>query len=277
MKIAIIMCCFNRKDTTRRCLQQIENQCNQIDELLHQIYVYDDGSYDGTTEMIQTEFPQVKLILGNGKQYWCKSMHIAMKEASKENYDLYLMINDDVDFMNNALQVMLDNYYIAYKPCAIVGTTKALKSDECTYGGRTKEGVMIKPGEDYECYWANWNCFLIDKGIVNEVGIIDRKYQHAWGDYDYSIRMKKAGYPIYVANNFVGRCDRNSIKGTYKDCTLPKLERLKKAFSPKGVPLYSYMRYYIKNNGISKVPKYIYGYCSIIGYIWMGKSISDED
>ena len=274
MRVAIIFCCYNRNAMTKRCLTQLYSQIDELHNDIFQVYVCDDNSTDGTVEMVEKEFPQVCLLKSEGNLYWCKSMHRGMREAVKEDYDIYIMINDDVDFCKDALKIMLCNYQEVAGSCGIVGATKAINSEICTYGGRNKDEKFILPEEsNRECMWANWNCFLIDKEIVDKIGIIDDKYQHAWGDFDYSHRMRRAGYKIYVADKYVGRCDRNSSQGSFRDKTVKRTVRLKKLFGPKGIPFYSYMRYYVRTQGAWKFIFYLYGYLSIIGYILIKRSI----
>lgn len=274
MKVAIIFCCYNRKAMTKRCLMQLYSQIAEFQHDTFQVYVCDDSSTDGTVEMIEQDFPQVCLLKSDGNLYWCKSMHRGMQEAVKENYDAYLMVNDDVDFCDDALQTMLRNYCQAGRNCGIVGAIKAIGTEQYTYGGRNEDEELVLPEEsNRECVWANWNCFLIDQEIVCKVGIIDGKYQHAWGDFDYSRRMQKAGYKIYVADQCVGRCDLNSAQGSFKDKTVKRTVRLQKLFSPKGMPFYSYMRYHIRIWGWQGIFRYLYGYMSVVGYILAGKEI----
>lgn len=274
MKIAIIVSCYNRKAMTKRCLSQLYRQAMEATEHSFTFYIHDDASTDGTQEMIQKDFPDAILLCSQGGLYWCKSMHRAMAETVKEDYDIYLMINDDVNFEDNALEIMLQAYEDAGKPCGIVGATRKTASDEVSYGGRNQNGQLLIPNQELQqCVWANWNCFLVDRKIIDEVGIIDGKYQHSWGDFDYSFRMSKIGYPIYLATDYIGKCDNNSIEGTFRDTKLGKRKQLQKLFSPKGMPFYSYMRYHIRVQGCLGFFKYLYGYLSIIGYIVVGKAI----
>lgn len=270
MKLAIVTCSHNRKNLTKRSILQLNQSVMRCADVSCKIYVCDDGSTDGTPEMLKECFENVVLLTGTGKLYWCKSMHMAMKEAVKENYDFYLMVNDDTDFKDNVIQIMLESYEKAGKSCGIVGSMSF--ENNCTYGGRNADKILLQPnGRLQECNWANWNCFLIDREIVKKVGIIDGKYQHACGDFDYSYRMLQTGFPIFVAADYVGEAQRNSLKGTYHDYSLTRRKRLKLLFSPKGLPAYSYFRYHIKTSKIKELPQYIYSYISIIGYILLNK------
>lgn len=274
MTLAMLLTCYNRKEKTLNCIRKMLPQLEQSG-MDYKIYICDDKSVDGTYECLKEMLPGHVVIQSTGNLFWCKGMHAVMKMAAEEKYDYYLMINDDVDFFEDALEIMFSNYYKAGENCGIVGTTKAMASEAYTYGGRDKNEKFVCPeAENRECVWANWNCFLVNREIVEKVGIIDGKYQHAWGDYDYSYRMRKKGYKIYVADTCVGRCDLNPVKGSYKDKSVKKADRLKKLFAPKGVPFYSYMRYHMRVDGKRMLFLYLYGYLSMIGYILMGRDLN---
>ena len=274
VRIAVMLTCHNRRLMTQNCLQGLSKQIQRDLRRQYDIYVYDDYSTDGTWEMLKTDFAGCRLIRGKGKTYWCTSMYYLMKLALNNTYDFYLMVNDDVSFFSDAIETMFHAYEPANCKCGIVGATRSAGSGEGAYGGRDQEGKLIAPDSFLQrCRWADWNCFLVDSDTVKRVGIIDGKYQHSWGDFDYSDRMFKKGIPLFLATEYVGTCETNPEKGTYRDRELGRLKRLRKLFSPKGLPVRSYMRYNAKTKGVEGVLKGIYGYCSIVGYILAGKEI----
>ena len=274
-KMAIMFCCFNRKQQTRKCLDTIYSQKNNLEDVEIDIYAYDDGSTDATAEMIREFYPDVKLTRGRGNAYWSRSMYSLMKKVRTLSYDLYLMINDDVLFFDNALQIMYETYNVANAHVGIVGACRSAVTGEQTYGGRNRKGNLIIPNKYLqECFWANWNCFLIDNYVVDHVGIIDGKFQHALGDFEYSNRMNKYGFKIFSSMDYIGECEINSKEGTCADKNVPRLLRLKKLFSPKGIPPYSYFRYHYKIEGIRGLLISVYGYWSLIYYILVGKDLS---
>lgn len=274
MRTAIMLACYNRKELTKRCLNSLKDQLVAMGDEQFDIYVYDDCSTDGTYEMLMEEFSQVSVIRGKGSAYWCRSMYCLMKTTTQKKYDFYMMINDDVFFYTDAVGIMFDTYRKAGKGCGVVGAFRSAYSKEGTYGGRNQQMKLLTPnGQIQQCIWADWNCFLVDANVVAEVGIIDGKYQHAWGDWDYAHRMIRKGFTIYETVDYIGECEVNSKENTYKDNTLKRSIRLKKLFSPKGLPFASFMRYNIKIKGILGFFISIYGYCSIIGYIIMGREL----
>ena len=106
-QIAVVLTCFNRKEMTLRCLRDLSQQAdsNKLD-----FYICDDASTDGTYEAIQSEFPKANIIRSNGNLFWCRGMYEAMKIATEDYHDLYLMVNDDVEFFSNCLETMIDTY-----------------------------------------------------------------------------------------------------------------------------------------------------------------------
>lgn len=262
-KIAIIFTCFNRKDQSLQCIHSLISQ-NQNFDL--SFYICDDSSTDGTVEAIKASYPSVNIVLGSGNLYWCKGMYRAMSMAVKEYHDFYLMVNDDVDFYIDAIDTLLDTYKKVGGNCGIVGMTISKLSGNITYGGRkaipfkignrtfgVRTNVLITPEDNTEirkCDFANWNCFLIDAGVIDKVGLISNKYAHSLGDFDYSYRMKQAGFNIFIAPKPIGFCERNEMKNTYYDGKCPRKKRIEQLLGPKGLPVGTQFRYEIRVNGV---------------------------
>jgi GT2 family glycosyltransferase len=79
-KIAILMTCFNRKGKTFSCLTSLfENRPPSGYKI--DVYLVDDGSSDGTTEMVKENFPTVKIIQGDGSLFWNRGMKLTWSMA----------------------------------------------------------------------------------------------------------------------------------------------------------------------------------------------------
>lgn len=233
--IAIVFTCFNRKDQSLHCIESLMSQNAEFDIYF---YICDDASTDGTYESIKKAYPAINIERSNGNLYWCKGMHYAMNMATQQHHDFYLMINDDVDFNENAIEIMLTTYKRAGKSCGVVGSTVSNVTGEITYGGRVSIPFKMG-GKEFgvkstalinnigtenlqKCHFTNWNCFLIDSQVIKKVGLISNSYAHSLGDYDYSFRMRKAGFDIFIAPERIGYCERNEKKDTYYDANCPK-------------------------------------------------------
>ena len=86
MSIAALITCHNRCEKTKRCLSSLLTVMPEL-----KVYVVDDGSTDGTSEMVNTLFPGVTVLKGDGNLFWSRGMYVAWIEAVKRNYDYYLI------------------------------------------------------------------------------------------------------------------------------------------------------------------------------------------
>ena len=262
--LAVIMTVHNRKNKTIQCLDSL-SKVNNIPD--YDVFMCDDASTDGTVEAVQEKYPKTIIVKGNGSCYWTRGMFLAMKEASKGDYSLYLMVNDDVLFSNEMWNIM-DETLNNRKNVGVTGATRSAITGNLTYSGaefyhsdgRSYVGTKIPPNgkNNNVCDVSNWNCFLISKDIITSVGLIDPVYEHSFGDFDYTLRMKSCGMKVVVSCDYIGVCESNSIAGTYRDGKIPGRERIKKIFSPTGLPFKSWSTF-VKRYYKTNIIKNLYG------------------
>lgn len=231
-RVAVLMTCFNRKELTRRCINSLNAGIDNQDVYEIDYYVVNDGCTDGTGEMLVTEFPFVHQLEGNGNLYWNGGMYLAFVTAVKKDYDFYLWVNDDVEFYTEILERLIHTHNsIADDGCIVVGYTYDLDEKTVSYGGqRHQKGIMplnlkmIQPSEHLEkCDSMHGNCVLIDRFVVEKIGLIDPYYTHGFGDVDYGLRASRSGIGVYLTNFPVGICAKNpnsNRNSTYKNKNL---------------------------------------------------------
>lgn len=266
IRLAVIMSCYNRRALSVRCINSLMRGAQNLKDLDAAFYIWDDGSTDGTADALEAISNRIRVYRGPGLYYWSKSMHSAMLEAVKDDYDLYLMVNDDVNFADNSLSVMLDSYKKSGGNCAIVGSSQF--RDCFTYGGRDRYYNGIAPGDKLiECVYADWNCFLVDRYVINKIGIICGKYEHAWGDYDYSARLNRNNIPQFIATEYVGECEDDHAVPKYLDPKRRLGDRLRHLFSPKGEPIYSFFRFHWVDKRFKGIIIAVYSYIVMISRV----------
>lgn len=270
MSVAVILTVFNRKEKTLKCLRSLKKQ-NDMPNF--DIYLCDDKSTDGTSDAVKKEFPNVRIIEGTGNLFWSRGMHCAMEVAVEKGYDYYLMINDDVEFFDTMWKTMF-HLYKSNHCIGVTGCTLSKLSGKLTYSGskfveeRGKIYIGDKLAPDInnlkECDVANWNCFLIDKEVIAKVGLIDPIYEHSFGDYDYSLRMRKLNIPIFISSEYVGYCENNLYFGTYRDSKISAKNRIKKIVSPNGLPIKSWYVFTKRYYGRSALRNFILPYIKFV-------------
>src|SRR5688500_3473344 len=89
--ISIVIPVHNRKGFTRDCLLSLRRQTQPTDHLI----VVDDGSTDGTKEMLRTEFPEVSVVYGDGNLFWTAAINLGIKHALDNGAHFILTLNND--------------------------------------------------------------------------------------------------------------------------------------------------------------------------------------
>jgi GT2 family glycosyltransferase len=229
--IAVLLSCHNRKEKTLKCLNDLFAQNGIGLDYLIEVFLVDDGSTDGTAEAIKKQFPEVAIILGDGNLYWNRGMHKAWETAAKtKDFDYYLWLNDDTFLTSEAILNLLQQ---KYSKAIVCGTTQSVQNAIVTYGGYKKKPyeLLIPNGNYQECDYCNGNCVLISREVFQKVGNLDPIFHHALGDFDYSLRVIKNGFKIYVAPNYVGFCERHLHVPSWRSPKLSMINRIKNLYS----------------------------------------------
>jgi GT2 family glycosyltransferase len=257
--LAVMMACYNRCQKTLTCLKLLENQkhvsISKID-----IYLVDDGSTDGTSEAVLKQFPDVKIIKGDGSLFWNRGMHLAFSNSIAKGYDFYLWLNDDTHIFPNALELIFKAYHQLpekERSSILVGPTLDPKTGTTSYGGYKKNSswnpfryAIVEPDKQnvVECDTMCGNFVLIPKETVQRIGNINPVYKHRWGDVDYGLRAKKAGIKIYSAPDYIGECSFNHNSNSWENRALTLKERIHLINSIKGLQKEDW-KHYTKTHG----------------------------
>lgn len=267
--IATLLTCFNRKDKTINALSNLYKALEKHRESISlQVFLTDDGSTDGTSKAVSDQFPQVKILHGNGSLYWAGGMRNSWSAALREKkFDYYLLLNDDTNIFPNLFTefIKADEYSKnAYNQGGVyLGATKDPKTGEYTYGGacitnRFKfKYHFLKPNGKYqECDLGNANIMFVSKDVVDKVGMLTNGYIHGVADYDYTLKAVKNKQPVLLMPDYLGECehDHDDIYDTYAQ--KPFKERLRLLKNPLGLDFKSnYLL--MKNHFPKRIPLYV--------------------
>src|SRR5262249_29145522 len=101
--IYIVIPVHNRKQYTLECLLSLRKQTFHD----YRIIVIDDGSTDGTKEMLASEFPEVIVIHGNGKLFWTAAINLGICRALEESAEWVMTLNNDTVASEHFLEKMM--------------------------------------------------------------------------------------------------------------------------------------------------------------------------
>ncbi len=203
--IYIITPVFNRKGFTQSYLSALMKQTKQN----FKIIIVDDGSTDGTAEMIEQLFPEVILLKELGDLWWAEATNIGIRYAIDEGADYIMTLNDDTlpepDYIENMQQQSQQN------PKALFGAFAInAENNQPVFGGEILnwktgnfENILDKLlPEQYQGLHAV-NVFpgrglLIPAEVFKNIGFYDSEnFPQTIADLDFTARATSAGYSIY--------------------------------------------------------------------------------
>lgn len=277
--VAVVMACHNRRVNTLESLDIWHQQSAQARTRL-QIYLYDDGSTDGTSEAVRTRFPNTTLLQGDGSAFWNGGMRKAFSAAIQDGYDFYVLANDDTHLKGDALERLLQTYERLRLErgvdVIVVGSVCDPASGVHTYGGVTKaqswfrtsfSAVPAHQHDPQRCDTFNANCVLIPSEVVRSTGNLSEAFTHGMGDFDYGLRARIAGFETWVAPSYLGTCKRNPVRGSWSDGALSLPERWRKLLSPKGLPPAEWATFCWRHGGVTWPVMFVspYLHCLLAG------------
>lgn len=276
MKIAALLTCHNRREKTVACLRALHAgdlpaHCSLA------VYLVDDGSEDGTGGAVRAEFPEVRVLHGDGSLFWNGGMRRAFAQAIADGYDAYLWLNDDTMLYPGALQKLLTcSETLATENGGrhdiIVGATCDAESGRLTYGGLVSRSrwsphyyVHLPVAEAVQrCKTLNGNCVLIPAAVAAAVGNLDPAFVHAIGDWDYGFRARRAGFGIWMAPGFVGTCSQNRPARIPSQEAASIRSQLLRVCSPKRVPPSAWQTFVRRHCGVFWPVYFVRPYLSAI-------------
>jgi len=102
MDVSIVLVSYNTKDLTKDCLNSIYRFTEGIE---FEVFVVDNNSHDGSAQMIEQEFQQVRLIRNSDNKGFGAANNIAIRES---NAKYIFCLNTDTVLLNNSIKEFYD-------------------------------------------------------------------------------------------------------------------------------------------------------------------------
>jgi GT2 family glycosyltransferase len=194
-KLYILLPVHNRKEITRGFAECLKRQTFRDFHLL----LIDDGSTDGTAEMVKEYIPDAAVLRGQGDWWWAGSLQQGLEWLKRNVSDrdaLILFINDDVrflpDYLARAMQVMADARGVL------------MLSRYASPDGKIRESGIsadLKRLRFEEAHSADQINCLSTRGLFAHWGDIQaigdfhpRLLPHYLSDYEYTMRACRKGF-----------------------------------------------------------------------------------
>lgn len=267
-RIAVLITCHNRAQMTLRCLNSLYSSNPSVKYVI-MVYLTDDGSTDETSRLIETNFPSVTIVQGDGSLYWNRGMYSAWRRALYTEHDFYLLLNDDVELEGDAIPSLINLHHKSALNCVIVGKTVDPISRQTTYGALKRKNsisrntfIPISAKSDIAVTF-NANCVLIPAKAIESVGILDPFYTQQFGDIDLGLRLYLQGWEIVELAKPVAYLAKNSAyTHTNFHLSFKGLKNL--LMDPKGIPIRELWHFLYKFNGLFAFLYFFFRYFRVI-------------
>ena len=214
--LSIIIVPYNNKDLLRKTLAAVF--ASRM-ERKFEVIVHDNGSSDGTPDMVVAEFPEARLIRSENVGF-TRGNNAGIKIARGRNI---LLLNPDTEVGGDTLAVMLN--LLDRRPDIGVATCKlvlgngrldpacrrsfptpwvaisrlsglSLLFPKSRLFNRYNLGYLPED-QEYEIDSCSGAFLLIRQEVINKIGPLDEDFFMYNEDVDWCYRAKKAGYKIY--------------------------------------------------------------------------------
>lgn len=216
MKILTIIVSYNFEKWISRCLNSLKASSHSTD-----ILVIDNCSKDRTVDIIQKEYPQVRLIANKANLGFGRANNIGMQIALKEGYDAVFLLNQDAWIGNDTLallaaQAVRHPEFGILSPVHLNGSGKELDKGFASYAHLASIKNLSDGQEPIACPFINAAFWFIPVSTLRKVGGFSPLFYHYGEDKDYVNRLHFHQYQIGYLPIVYGCHDREFRKVSFE-------------------------------------------------------------
>jgi GT2 family glycosyltransferase len=214
--VSVVIISWKMRDLLQRCLYTIYKFTNSI---TFEVIVIDNNSQDGTSEMIEQNFPQVKLIKNSENRGVAPARNQGIKETSGK----YILILDaDMELVDNSIKHLYDfmesnpqsgivgcklvdkdfNLQFSCKrfPTPLAFLFRRLEFINAVKKSKTLSYHTMQDWDHSEIREVDYiigACQFFRREVIEKIGLYDDKIFYGPEDIDFCLRIWKAGWKVY--------------------------------------------------------------------------------
>ena len=215
-ELSIVIVSYNTKDLLRECLQTVQTEAAGIST---EIILVDNNSSDGSPQMVETEFPTVKVIRSVINLGFGAANNLAL-EAAQGRY--IVLLNSDAFLSTGSLRIARDRMDahpraalagarlvgrdFSWQPSArmfphvlsdaLVMTGLAAKYPKSRFFGHF-DRTWADPLQPSQADWVPGAFSIIRAEVLDTIGFFDPRFFMYGEEVDLCRRIKNGGYEIW--------------------------------------------------------------------------------
>lgn len=222
MDVSVAIANWNLKDLLSDCLQSIYESAEDV---TFEVIVVDNGSNDGSVEMIQQHFPQIRLIR-NAENL---GFNVATNQAIESSRGRYVLLLNNDTVISSGLLTKLVEYMDSNPMIGIVGPKLVYPDGSLQlscHHFKTLQNTLwmalflyrLFPhsrifgqynmsywdyGDVREVEWLMGTCMMVRRNAILEVGFLEQNELAGGADMDWCFRFWQHNWPVVFYNSAV--------------------------------------------------------------------------
>lgn len=203
--LSIIVVNWNTRELLRQCLRSVVAATSGI---AYEIIVVDNGSADGSVQLVRDEFPQARCIANRENRGFARANNQGIAASSGRHL---LLLNSDTIVRPGAL-VKLVHFVEAHPGVGIAGPE--LRNGDGTLqlswarfptlaselrGVNVRRRQPFPSAADPQAYRVDWiggACLLIRRATVEQIGLLDERFFMYSEETDWCFRARQQGWDV---------------------------------------------------------------------------------
>ena len=200
---AIVIVNWNTKDLLFDCLTSVFEQTRGIG---FEVWVVDNGSIDGSTDMVKKQFPQVKLLETNENLGFARANNLAIR---KTDTPYVILLNSDTkltqDTCTKMIQFAKERKDVGVVGCKLLNRDGSNQPSAAPFYSVWVIFLMLFGFDRFlrrsfevtrEVDWVVGACMLVTRDAIEKSGLLDEAFFMYVEEAEWCYRIKKAGCKV---------------------------------------------------------------------------------
>ena len=193
-KLAVIIVTFNGLNWIEKCLKSVINS-----SIKAKIVIVDNGSTDGTIELIKSKFTFIQLLEQQHNLGFGAANNIGISFALNQGAEYIFLLNQDAYLQQNTIEKLIEihknnNLYCVFSPIHLNGIGDNLDKKFAEYIKRNNELLYDALMQNfmqniYSVPFVNAAGWLVPKSTFNTIGGFDPIFFHDGADDNFCHRL----------------------------------------------------------------------------------------
>ena len=185
MKILVIVVTYNGRKWLDRCLGSVRASAVPAD-----LYVWDNDSTDDSPDIVQSHFPEAKLVRSADNLFFAEANNMGLRYALEKGYDYAYLLNQDAWLAPDTLGTLIDvsQAHPEYGVLSPLQMTDGFRELDGQFKKIMKEPVR-------RVMAAHW---LVPRKALEKVGLFDKLFPLYGNDDNWCDRARYHGFKIGI-------------------------------------------------------------------------------